>query len=183
MNALGTGLEQCSSKEEPSMAIRVLIADSSGITRDIIRNHLECGGCQVIAETETVAQTIDLFRTTRPEVVTLDIWLRGAEGNDALSLFRTIRQESPQTSIVIVSASLSPDDQRIYLREGASECIVEPFDSAALGRMWRHLADLYPELKRRDEAHPGLTSPGHRRIDLSSEPSGVQLRRAARARN
>ncbi len=165
------------------MAVRVLIADSSGITRDIIRNHLECGGCQVIAETETVAQTIDLFRTTRPDVVTLDIWLRGADGNDALSLFRTIRRESPQTSIVVVSASQSPDDSHIYLREGALECLVEPFDSVGLGRMWRHLAELYPELKRSDETYLGVASPGHRRIDLSSAPSGVQLKRAGRARN
>jgi CheY-like chemotaxis protein len=165
------------------MAVRVLIADSSGITRDIIRNHLECGGCQVIAETETVAQTIGLFRTTRPDVVTLDICLRGAEENDALSLFRTIRQESPRTSIVVISASQSPDDSRIYLREGALECLVEPFDSVGLGRMWRHLADLYPELKCRDEHHPAADSTTHRQSDFSSEPSGVQLRRAARARN
>jgi two-component system chemotaxis response regulator CheY len=137
------------------MAVRVLIADSSGITRDIIRNHLECGGCQIVAETETVAQTIDLFRTTRPDVITLDILLRGAQGFDALSLFRMIRRESPDTSIVIVSASQSPDDQRVFLREGALECIVEPFDSFGLERMWRKLSEIYPELKRRDEAASG----------------------------
>jgi two-component system, chemotaxis family, chemotaxis protein CheY len=165
------------------MAVRVLIADSSGMTRDIIRNHLECGGCQVIAETETVAQTIDLFRTTRPDVVTLDVWLRGGEGNDALSLFRTIRQESPQTSIVVISASQSPDDSQVYLREGALECLVEPFDSVGLGRMWRHLAELYPELKRRDETYLGAVSPAYRQSDFSSSPSGVQLKRVARARN
>jgi len=137
------------------MAVRVLIADSSGITRDIIRNHLECGGCQIVAETETVAQTIDLFRTTRPDVITLDILLRGAEGFDSLSLFRMIRRESPKTSIVVVSASQSPDDQRVYLREGALECIVEPFDSLGLERMWRKLSEIYPQLKRRDEAASG----------------------------
>jgi CheY-like chemotaxis protein len=137
------------------MAVRVLIADSSGITRDIIRNHLECGGCQVVAETETVAQTIDLFRVTRPDVVTLDVALRSERGLDALSLFRTMRRESPETSIVIVSASQSPDDQRIYLREGALECIVEPFDSLGLERMWRKLSEIYPELKRSDEAASG----------------------------
>ena len=137
------------------MTVRVLIADSSGITRDIIRNHLECGGCQVVAETETVAQTIDIFRTTRPDVITLGIGLRSAKGVDALSLFRTIRRESPATSIVIVGASQSPDDQRIYLREGALECIVEPFDSFGLERMWHRLSDIYPELKRRDEAPSG----------------------------
>jgi two-component system, chemotaxis family, chemotaxis protein CheY len=137
------------------MAVRVLIADSSGITRDIIRNHLECGGCQIVAETETVTQTIDLFRTTRPDVVTLDAGLRNEKGVDALSLFRMIRRESPNTSIVIVSASRSPEDQRVYLREGALECIVEPFDSFGLERMWRRLSEIYPELKRRDEAASG----------------------------
>jgi len=137
------------------MAVRVLIADSWGITRDIMRNHLECGGCQVVAETETVAQTIDLFRTTRPDVVTLDIGLRNGNGLDALSLFRMIRREAPEASIVIVSASRAPDDQRVYLKEGALECIVEPFDSYGLERMWRRLSDLYPELRRRDEAASG----------------------------
>ena len=137
------------------MAVRVLIADSSGITRDIIRNHLECGGCQVVAETETVAQTIDIFRTTRPDVITLDLGLHAVMGVDVLSLFRTIRRESPKTSIVIVSASRSPDDQRVYRREGALECIVEPFDSFGLERMWRRLSEIYPELKRNDEAASG----------------------------
>ena len=137
------------------MAVRVLIADSSGITRDIMRNHLECGGCQIVAETETVAQTIDLFHTTRPDVVTLDIGLRSERGLDGLSLFRMIRRESPETSIVMVSASQAPDDNRIYLREGALECIVEPFDSYGLERMWRRLSGIYPELRHRDEAASG----------------------------
>jgi CheY-like chemotaxis protein len=141
--------------EVPPMAVRVLIADSSGITRDIMRNHLECGGCQIVAETETVAQTIDLFRTTCPNVVTLDTGLRSERGLDALSLFRMIRRESPRTSIVIVSASQAADDNRVYLREGALECIVEPFDSYGLERMWRRLSDIYPELRRRDEAASG----------------------------
>jgi two-component system chemotaxis response regulator CheY len=137
------------------MAVRVLIADSSLITRDIIRQHLECGGCEVVAETETVAQTIDLFRTTRPHVVTLDVGLQGSRGVDALSLFRTIRKESPATSVVIVGASQQPDNQRIYLREGALECIVEPFDSFGLERMWRRLSAIYPELRHSDEAASG----------------------------
>ncbi len=120
-----------------------------------MRSHLECGGCQVVAETETIAQTIDIFRTTRPDVIALDIGLRSAKGVDALSLFRTIRRESPAASIVIVTASHSADDHRIYRREGALECIAEPFGSYGLARVWRRLSDVYPELKRIDEAAPG----------------------------
>jgi hypothetical protein len=66
-----------------------------------------------------------------------------------------IRRESPETSVVIVSASQAPDDNRVYLREGALECIVEPFDSYGLERMWRRLSAIYPELRRRDEAASG----------------------------
>ncbi len=155
------------------MVVRALIAHNSGITRDVIRTHLECGGCQVVAETGTVAQTNDIFRTTRPDVIMLDIGLRSEKGIDALSLFRTIRSESAATSIVIVSASQSPDDQRIYLREGALECVVEPFNSFGLERMWRRLSDVYPELK------PTRLPPG----DGFSPPSSAQLIRAGRARN
>ena len=53
------------------MTVRVLIADSSPAARDILRHHLECGGCRIVAETETARQTIDLFRTIKPQVVTL----------------------------------------------------------------------------------------------------------------
>ncbi len=120
-----------------------------------MRSHLECGGCQVVAETETVAQTMDIFRTTRPDIIALDIGLRSAKGVDVLSLFRTIRRESPAASIVIVTASHSAYDRRIYLRDGALECIAEPFGSYGLARVWRRLSDVYPELKRVDEAAPG----------------------------
>jgi two-component system, chemotaxis family, chemotaxis protein CheY len=130
------------------MAVRVLIADSSGTSRDTIRNHLECGGCQVVAETETVAQTIDLFRTTRPDVITLDVQLRSAQGADSLALFRTIRRESPSTSIVIVGASQPLQKRRIYRSKGAPERINQPLDSSEMKRMWRRLSDTFPELKR-----------------------------------
>jgi two-component system chemotaxis response regulator CheY len=130
------------------MAVRVLIADTSRVTRDIIRQHLECGGCQVVAETENVAQTLDLFRTTQPHVVTLDAGLRGAADLDALALFRMIRRESPATSVVMVGGTRSTIYHGQFLREGALESVVEPFDSVGLKRMWSRLAAIYPELRR-----------------------------------
>jgi two-component system chemotaxis response regulator CheY len=135
-------------QEKQLMAVRVLIADTSRTTRDIIRQHLECGGCQVVAETENVAQTLDLFRTTQPHVVTLDAGLRGAADLDALALFRLIRRESPTTSVVMVGGTRSTIYQRQFLREGALESIVEPFDGLGFERMWSRLSAIYPELRR-----------------------------------
>jgi CheY-like chemotaxis protein len=137
------------------VAVRVLIADNSAITRDIIRSHLEAGGCQVVAETVTVAQTIDLLRTTRPDAITLDIGLRSAQGVDALSLLRTIRRASPATSIIVIGASQSSGNQRIYRRRGRHGSIAAPLDSFGLTRIWRRLSNTYPELKRGNEAASG----------------------------
>lgn len=137
------------------MAVRVMIADRSGITREIIRHHLECGGCHVIAETETATQAINLFRTTAPDIVTLDAGIGGPSGVDAMTLFRQIREESPRTSVVIFGGNSSPDDQRAYVREGALDCVVEPFDSHGLEHMWRRLSAIYPELKRNDQVSSG----------------------------
>ena len=137
------------------MSVRVLIADSSLITRDIIRHHLECGGCQVVAETDTIGQTMDLIRTTAPSVVTLGVGIKGSPSADALSLFRTIRKESPKTLVVVVGSEEHPDRQEIFLREGALECIAEPFDSVGLERMWKRLSAVYPELKRTNQAASG----------------------------
>jgi DNA-binding response OmpR family regulator len=97
---------------------------------------------------------MDLIRTTAPSVVTLGVGLKGSPSSDALSLFRTIRKESPKTLIVVVGAS-QPDNQGVFLREGALECIAEPFDSPGLERMWKRLSDIYPELKRTSQAASG----------------------------
>jgi len=137
------------------MSVKVLIADSSLITRDIIRHHLECGGCQVVAETETIGQTMDLIRTTAPSVVTLGVGIKGSPSSDALSLFRTIRKESPKTLVVIVGSTDNPDSHGIFLREGALECIAEPFDSLGLERMWKRLSAIYPELKHTSQVASG----------------------------
>lgn len=137
------------------MAVRVLIADSSGVTRDIIRHHLECGGCDIVGETKTVEQALNVFRAARPDVVMLDPGLNSSDGTDPLKMFRTIREESPSTSVVIVSASRSPEIQRLFLREGALDCVVEPFDSRGFENMWRRLSAVYPELKRGQPAVPG----------------------------
>ncbi|HUO04507.1 MAG TPA: response regulator [Candidatus Binataceae bacterium] len=137
------------------MAVRVLIADSSGVTRDIIRHHLECGGCEIVGETKTVEQALNLFRTARPDVVMLDPGLNSTDHGDPLKMFRTIREESPSTSVIVVSASRSPETQRLFLREGALDCVVEPFDSRGFENMWRKLSKIYPELDRRQPVMAG----------------------------
>jgi len=128
------------------MAVRVLIADSSCLERDIIRHHLECAGCEVVAESETAEQAAHLIRTVHPDVVTLDTEL-GDDG-DALELFRMIRQESPATTVIMVEPNGASEDHSRFVGAGALDCSVDPFVGPSFEQMHRRLAELYPELRR-----------------------------------
>ncbi|HYB90816.1 MAG TPA: response regulator [Candidatus Binataceae bacterium] len=138
------------------MPVRVLIADGSGITREIIRHHLECIGCRVVAEAQTVSQTLDLFHTVAPQVVTLNGGLGRVGDLDVFSVFRRIRREAPETSVIIVSPGDSAGAAHAFTGEGALACIVEPIDSNGFERMWRSLSRAYPELHRVDQ-HPAYS--------------------------
>ncbi|MGH8013828.1 MAG: hypothetical protein ACREQ4_15165, partial [Candidatus Binataceae bacterium] len=43
------------------MPARVLMVDDTISVRDVLRHHLECIGCEVIAEAGNTLQALDLF--------------------------------------------------------------------------------------------------------------------------
>ena len=57
------------------MSVRVLMVDDSVLVRDVLRHHLECIGCQVMAEAENTMQALDLFRTVSPALTERDTFL------------------------------------------------------------------------------------------------------------
>lgn len=148
------------------MAVRALIAEDSRSIRNAIRLHLECVGCDVVAEVGTAAQALQLVRTVRPDVVALDPSIPGFDGTDQVSLFHEIRKAAPQTRILVLSGNADPiQDEAVFLREGALGYIPGPFGSASFDRLWRALSSVYPELRDHGFA-ARLSQP------LAGQPSG-----------
>jgi chemotaxis response regulator CheB len=125
------------------MTVRVLVTDGSPVIRDAIRRHLECIGCDIVAETETAAQALPLFRTVQPEIVTLGTELRYGGESNPLDLVSLIKREAPETSVLMIARELPPQDAQMFQRAGALECFVAPFEFASL---WRTLSMAHPEL-------------------------------------
>lgn len=146
------------------MPVRVLMIDDSVFVRDVLRHHLECIGCEVVAEAENTAQALDLYRTVKPSLVTMDIAIPRTGGLGALALFRTIRAESPQLPILIVSTMAFPELRKSFLREGAIDYLAKPFEAQSFVRVYCKLSELFPELNRVPQA--------------SRHPAGVASRRA-----
>jgi CheY-like chemotaxis protein len=129
------------------MAVRVLMVDDSMFVRDVLRHHLECIGCEVVAEAENTLQALDLFRTVAPLVVTLDVAVPHVGGIGALALFRIMRRESPTVPILVVSASAYPEIRKAFLREGALDYVIRPFDASSFKLVCNRLVEMFPELR------------------------------------
>jgi len=129
------------------MAVRVLMVDDSVFVRDVLRHHLECIGCAVVAEAENTLKALDLFSTVAPSLVTLDVAVPQTGGIGALALFRIMRRENPDVPILIVSAMGFSEVRKAFLREGALDYVVKPFDASGFARVCGRFAELFPELQ------------------------------------
>ncbi len=128
------------------MSVRVLLVDDSMFVRDVLRHHLECIGCEVLAEAENTMQALDLFRTVAPALVALGAAVSNAGGVGALALFRIMRRENPEMPILVLSAAVYPEIRKVFLREGALDYIVQPFDAISLGQLCNRLVGIFPDL-------------------------------------
>jgi two-component system chemotaxis response regulator CheY len=140
--------------------------DDSVFVRDVLRHHLECIGCAVVAEGENTLQALDLFRTVAPSLVTLDVTVPQTGGIGALALFRIMRMENPGVPILVVSALGSPEIRNAFLREGALDYVIKPFNSSSFEHVCCRLAELFPELQ--------LASLSTKSPTIASRPEGPQ---------
>ena len=125
------------------MAVRVLVTDGSSAIRDTIRRYLECIGCEIVAEAQTAAQALPLFRTVRPELVILSAELGYADQANPLELLRLMKREEPETSVLMITGETTDPNTQNFRMAGALGCFAPPFEFASL---WRTLSIAHPEL-------------------------------------
>jgi CheY-like chemotaxis protein len=123
------------------MAVRALVVDDQPVIRDILRLRLERLGC-VVAEAEHAWQGLEVFNSFMPQVVTLDIIMPVVAEYTALDLLRDIRKAAFSTDVVIISSKANQREE--FIREGAIEFLVKPFEN--FSRLVRKLEPLIQSL-------------------------------------
>ena len=108
---------------EPRLAdIRVLIADDEKAVRDALAALVDASsGMTIVAVAEDAPQAIDLASQTRPDVALLDVRMPGG-GPAAV---RGIREASPNSRVLALSASGGRDTVLDMLRAGAAGYLVK----------------------------------------------------------
>jgi CheY-like chemotaxis protein len=107
---------------------QALTVEDSSIVRKILRARLQRAGWQVI-EASNASEGWELFQCLRPQLVTLDIVMPTIAGYTALDLLRDIRKAETEADVVVISSRT--DDREAFLREGAIEFVVKPFENFA----------------------------------------------------
>ena len=100
---------------------RVLVIDDDPIVRDLMKTHLENDGFEVILATGG-KEGINLARTEKPSVITLDILMPEMDG---WSVLRTLKADPETENIPVVMASIL-DEQKQGLALGANDYVSKP---------------------------------------------------------
>jgi two-component system chemotaxis response regulator CheY len=107
---------------------KVLIIDDSGLARRSLRQVLESEGCEV-AEAEDGLTALERYFLDRPDVVFLDLVMRGMYGLDVL---QKLRELDADARVVVVSADIQTSSQDLVREAGARAFVTKPFDRAEI---------------------------------------------------
>lgn len=110
----------------------VLVVEDDLLVLEIIESNLFLDGWQVITET-VGSQALESIKRISPDVVVLDIMLRGGNGLDLCRQVRNSQNEElANTPILMLTALASQSDKLAGFSVGADDYLTKPFDPREL---------------------------------------------------
>jgi DNA-binding NarL/FixJ family response regulator len=97
--------------------MRVLVADDHSLFRDGIVSLLEAAGYEIVGQAGNGKDALALSQELDPELVLLDISMPEMDG---LEVLRRIRDNQPDTKVVILTVSDEDDDLMAAVQAGAN---------------------------------------------------------------
>jgi len=138
--------------------MNLLVVDDEETLRSVVSQVLSADGFEV-AEAASAEEALEAFRAGAHQLVITDIRMQGMSG---IELLTQIKEQSPDTQVVIMTSHASLDSAITALRAGAYDYLVKPFESLDLisavagraaekARLVSQNRELLVELKRTNE--------------------------------
>ena len=99
-------------------ALKVVVADDDVLLREGLASLLERAGFDVVGQAGDAEKLLELVRAHRPALVLTDIRMPPTHTSEGLDAAKTIRQESPEIGIVVLSAHVDVDHAMELLAGG-----------------------------------------------------------------
>jgi two-component system, chemotaxis family, chemotaxis protein CheY len=121
------------------MSTKVMVVDDSALSRRTLKRILESAGYSVVEADEGMA-ALELYFLEKPDLVLLDLVMKGMYGLDVLT---KLREMDANARVVIATADIQKSTRTMAEEAGASLFISKPFNAeqvldivgAALGRI------------------------------------------------
>lgn len=110
------------------MTAKILLVDDSGLARRSMRAILEPAGYQVV-EAEDGMSALERYFLEKPDLVLLDLVMRGMNGLDVLSKLHELDRDA---RVVVVSADIQDSSREMAESGGASGFVTKPVERAAI---------------------------------------------------
>lgn len=107
---------------------KILVVDDSALSRRMSRKILEEAGNNVIEAEDGIA-ALERYFIDKPDLVLLDITMKGMSGFDVL---KKLRELDPRARVIIVTADIQASTRTLTKEGGASGFVVKPIGTEAL---------------------------------------------------
>ena len=105
------------------MSAKIMIVDDSRMSRNTLRRILEPVGYDVV-EAEEGISALELYFVAKPDLVLLDLVMKGMYGLDVLTKLREMDQDA---RVIVASADIQRSTRSIVEEAGASAFVTKPF--------------------------------------------------------
>lgn len=113
-------------------AAKILIVDDSSFSRTLIADILRENGFEVVGDADSLDTLITAYRECRPDIVTMDIAMPGADGFECS---KALRLFDPQAKIVLVSSMKDEETEAEARRIGVLGYVQKPVDGEVITRI------------------------------------------------
>lgn len=113
------------SGSKPMSVTKILIVDNVKFIRDLIRSTLANQGYSHFFEGENGHEAFEMFQKEKPDIVIMDIEMKGMNGLDAL---REIRKEDKTTPVIIMTGNPTENYVKQAVEFGMTDFVAKPLD-------------------------------------------------------
>ncbi len=105
------------------MSAKILVVDDSAMSRRTMRRILETAGYNVVEADDGMA-ALELYFLEKPDLVFLDLVMKGMYGLDVLA---KLREMDAEAQVVVASADIQSSTRKMVEDAGARAFINKPF--------------------------------------------------------
>ncbi|HEV2192491.1 MAG TPA: response regulator [Nitrosopumilaceae archaeon] len=104
---------------------RIMITDDSDSIRMVLRDILDIGHHELVAEATNGFEAVEKFNATNPDILLLDMAMPKKDGISAL---KEILATNPNAKIIMITASDNISTMKECIEYGAEAYLLKPFN-------------------------------------------------------